>query len=166
MVDDATVKFNTSGFSNKLIAALPQVAIIPNNSGATIAKTPNGTGPFKFVEWVVNDHVKIEKNPNYWQAGLPYLDSITFQPITDEATRVSSLQSGQADLLYNIALTDVPQFKSDPKYQVILAPPVDQPYDAYINTKKAPFNNAPGAPGAVLRDRPQGLRLDLPGRSR
>jgi ABC-type transport system substrate-binding protein len=130
VVDDATVRFNTVGYSNKLIAALPQVPIIPNNSGSTIAKTPNGTGPFKFVEWVVNDHVKIAKNPNYWQAGLPYLDSIVFQPITDEATRVSALQSGQADLLYNIALTDVAQFKSDPKYQVILAPPVDQPYDA------------------------------------
>ena len=140
VVDDNTVKFNTNGFSNKLIAALPNVAIIPNNSGSTITKTPNGTGPFKWVEWVVNDHVKIAKNPDYWQAGLPYLDAVIFQPITDEPTRTAALQSGQADLLYNIALTDVPQFKSDPKYQVLLAPPVDQPYDAYINVGRAPFN--------------------------
>jgi len=140
IVDDSTVKFNTTGYSNKLIAALPKVPIIANNSGATIAKTPNGTGPFKFVEWVVNDHVKIEKNASYWQAGLPHLDAILFQPITDEATRVSALQSGQADLLYNIALNDVAQFQGNGNYQVILAPPVDQPYDAYINTKKEPFN--------------------------
>jgi ABC-type transport system substrate-binding protein len=141
IVDDSTVKFNTNGYSNKLIAALPKVPIIPKDSGGTIAKTPNGTGPFKFVEWVVNNHVKIEKNASYWQPGLPYLDAIVFQPITDEATRVSALQSGQADLLYNIALSDVAQFKTDPsKYQVILAPPVDQPYDAYINTKKPPFD--------------------------
>ena len=33
-----------------------------------------GTGPFKYVEYVPNQHLILERNPDYWQEGLPYLD--------------------------------------------------------------------------------------------
>ena len=36
-----------------------------------------------FQEWIPNDHFTATKNPHYWRAGLPYLDSITYKPIPD-----------------------------------------------------------------------------------
>ena len=42
--------------------------------------TPVGTGPFVFQDWEPNDHFTATRNPNYWRAGLPYLDQITFGP--------------------------------------------------------------------------------------
>ena len=68
--------------------------------GDDCAKNPIGTGPFKFREWVVNDHLTVDKNPNYWQKDadgvqLPYLDSITFKPVVDGQQRLNGLQSGQ-----------------------------------------------------------------------
>src|SRR5690348_15872272 len=58
--------------------------------GADFSRKPvgAGTGAFKFVEWLNNDHMTMELNPNYWKkdaAGnqLPYLDKIIWKPITD-----------------------------------------------------------------------------------
>ena len=67
-----------------------------------------GTGPFKFDgDWVVNDHLTVNKNPNYWRKDangvqLPYLDQITFRPVTDTNRLVNGIQTKQFDL----ALTD------------------------------------------------------------
>lgn len=55
---------------------------------------PIGTGPFTLKEWVPGNHMVAVKNPNYWQAGLPYLDQIELRPIVDRTARASSLQAG------------------------------------------------------------------------
>lgn len=67
-------------------------------------KNPIGTGPFKFKEWIVNDHITVVRNENYWVKDadgvqLPYLDEITFKPIDDIAAREEALRSGSVDLL-------------------------------------------------------------------
>ena len=35
---------------------------------------PIGTGPFKFAEFKPNEYIRVEKNPDYWKPGRPYLD--------------------------------------------------------------------------------------------
>ena len=64
-----------------------------------------GTGPFVFKEWVTGDHVTLTKNPNYWNAaaGGPYLDAITFKPITDTTATLNALQSGDVDIAQTLA---------------------------------------------------------------
>ncbi len=76
-----------------------------------------GTGPFKFVEFVVGDRVVMEANPNYW-GPKPPTQRIVFQVIPDEATRVAALQRGSVDFIINLPLPLVPAVKSDPNLQV------------------------------------------------
>ena len=59
---------------------------------------PIGTGPFKFREWVVGDHLTVVKNAEYWRTPAN-LDEITFRPIPDESARQAQLQSGQLDFI-------------------------------------------------------------------
>ena len=40
-----------------------------------------GTGPFRSVRYVENEVRVVQKNPNYWNKGLPYLDGIEFYKI-------------------------------------------------------------------------------------
>ena len=64
------------------------------------ARSPVGTGPFMFKEWVTGDRFVVVKNPNYWQKGKPYLDEIVFKPMIDHQTRYASLLAGQARAIW------------------------------------------------------------------
>jgi len=75
-----------------------------------------GTGPFMFKEWTPGDHVTVVKNPDYWNAaaGGPYLDQITFKPITESTATLNALQSGGVDFAQAISPVDIPTVESDP----------------------------------------------------
>jgi peptide/nickel transport system substrate-binding protein len=80
--------------------------VAPNTlaNSTSCANHPVGTGPFMLKDWVVNDHLTVVKNPNYWRkdaAGraLPYLNQITFRPIIDPVQRLNALKAGQLDLM-------------------------------------------------------------------
>jgi peptide/nickel transport system substrate-binding protein len=64
-----------------------------------------GTGPFMLTEWVPNQHLRAEKNPDYWATDadgnqLPYLDEIEFRPIVEVDQRENALLSGEIDAMH------------------------------------------------------------------
>lgn len=65
------------------------------------SRLPMGDGPFKIVEWIAGDSIRLEKNENYWRAseGLPYLDSVTFKFIPDTNQLLAQTLSGQCDIV-------------------------------------------------------------------
>jgi peptide/nickel transport system substrate-binding protein len=80
-----------------------------------------GTGPFMFKSWTPGTEVVLVKNPDYWDAaaGGPYLDQITFKPISDTTATLNSIQSGDVDLAMQMSPVDVPTVESDSNLQVI-----------------------------------------------
>ena len=66
-----------------------------------LATNPVGTGPYKFVRWIKDDHILLEANPNYWK-GVPKIKKVMFRPIPEATTRVASLQTQEADIITNI----------------------------------------------------------------
>src|SRR5947208_11335896 len=57
----------------------------------TATNHPIGTGAFMFKEWGKGDHITYVRNPNYWRADKPYIDSFIFKVIPDEQTQVQAL---------------------------------------------------------------------------
>src|SRR5215469_7551830 len=55
---------------------------------AAMRQHPIGTGPFKFVEFKPNQSIKVERNPDYWKKGLPYLDGIEWTIIPNRSTAI------------------------------------------------------------------------------
>src|SRR5689334_10575240 len=49
---------------------------------------PIGTGPFKFVDYKPSQWLKVERNPDYWKPGRPYLDGIEYTIIPNRSTAV------------------------------------------------------------------------------
>jgi ABC-type transport system substrate-binding protein len=91
-------------------------SMIANPNGT---QNPVGTGPFKFSEWVPNDHFTAVRNPSYWRTGLPYLDSITFRPIADGQQRASALLAGNIDIMHTALAPTIAQFQSNTAFNYL-----------------------------------------------
>ena len=108
IVDDLTFTYQlpraNSGFADNLGLAIgwPFSPTAAAANGENSGSMPVGTGPFVFESWERDNRLVVKKNPNYWQEGLPYLDEIVFRPIPDEDTRLSSLESGDIDVLQTL----------------------------------------------------------------
>lgn len=98
--DDHTVVFTLSKPSRGLLydLARPDSIIYPAAKADTQRSQPIGTGPFKFASYTEGSEVVLERNPDYYVAGVPYLDKAVFKIISDANTRFAALQAGDIDL--------------------------------------------------------------------
>src|SRR5260370_12724099 len=74
-------------------------------------RKPIGTGPFKFVEFKMNQSIKLTKNTDYWKPGRPYLDGLEYTIIPDRSTRMLAFASGKFDMTFPNDVT-VPLLKN------------------------------------------------------
>ncbi len=72
---------------------------------AQMRTRPIGTGPFRFVEYRMNEIVRLERNPDYWKPGLPYLDGIEVRIVPNRATRMLGLVAGKFDVSFPTDVT-------------------------------------------------------------
>ena len=54
-----------------------------------------GSGPFKLVEFVRDQHIILERNENFFIEGRPYLDKIVMRIVKDGSARTIALESGE-----------------------------------------------------------------------
>ena len=71
---------------------------------------PIGTGPFKFIAYKPNEHIRLAKNPDYWKPGRPYLDGIEWTIIPNRSTALLAFVSGKLDMTFPYEVT-VPLLK-------------------------------------------------------
>ena len=101
---------------------------------------PIGTGPFKFVEYKPNEHIRVVRNPDYWKPGRPFLDGIETTIIPSVSTRLLAFVAGNFDM---IQLT-IPQLKDlrnqAPQAQCDVVMD-NNSRDLIVNRAKPPFDN-------------------------
>jgi peptide/nickel transport system substrate-binding protein len=110
----------------------------------TCSTQPIGTGPFKFVEWRVNDYLEVERNRDYWQEGLPYLDGITFRPVPEGSARVNGLVSGEFDLMTtsnSLSIIDLQEKAEAGDINVVTSDKGAETAYLMLNTSKPPFDD-------------------------
>lgn len=137
IIDDKTVKVTVDSASAEFIYNLT-VAIIPEGSGEQEASQPVGTGPFKFVSYTPQQNIVVEKNADYWQSGLPYLDKVTFKIVTSSDTALLELQGGSIDIYPY--LTDSQKAEIEGLFNVKSATS-DVLQGLFLNNKVEPLNN-------------------------
>ena len=106
-------------------------------------RNPVGTGPYILKSWTAGDRMVLEKNPDYWNKGHPYLDRIVLKPLPDALSRFASLQSGEADIVWDdeFDADNIQKAQKDPKMTVHTYAGSGAQVWAF-NTKVAPFEDA------------------------
>jgi len=104
-----------AGGGDNTVTDVSKVSYAQGGAGSMV-----GTGPFKFKEWIVGDHVTIEKNADYWDAaGVPHVDDVVFKPVAEETQRVNGLDTAEIDIAQTIAPLDIATIKGNTALQVI-----------------------------------------------
>jgi peptide/nickel transport system substrate-binding protein len=125
VVDPMTVKMTTDGpFPDLPFLLIDRSAMIVSPTAfqkqgvADFGLHPVGTGPYKFVEWVPNDHITLQANPDYWQ-GKPKIDKITYRIMPEASARTAAIRSGEADIVINISPNDLEALRQNPNLTVV-----------------------------------------------
>lgn len=86
--------------------------------GKDLARHPVGTGPFKFREWVQDDHIALIRNDNYW-GNKPYLDGVIIRAVPDINARVIALAAGDVQLARSIPPEQVSRIEANPQLTIM-----------------------------------------------
>jgi peptide/nickel transport system substrate-binding protein len=87
-------------------------ADISTVAGCPANKAPVGTGPFKLDSYTTNE-IRMSRNPNYFRAGLPYLDAMVERVIPDPETQVLALENKEVDWLGTVPGPDVARLSKE-----------------------------------------------------
>ena len=118
--DDGTVVMTLNAPDASLLATLAggscfvysEAFVKANNNDMT--QVAMGTGPFKFVEYVPNTRVVLEKNTDYWEEGLPYLDGLEMTIASDDTARTAAVVTGTVDFIEYAPLRDIDSLQQNP----------------------------------------------------
>lgn len=116
-IDDYTIQIITSEPFNDLLWYLGRTFIVApgyyaNLSEDDAAIKPVGTGPFKFVEWVKDDHLTVEANPDYFQ-GAPAIQKAMVRVIPEASQRLNELTTGNVDMITQLSADLAEQANSE-----------------------------------------------------
>ena len=100
-------------------------------------RNPVGTGPFKFVNWVKDDRIILEKNKDYWdKSGGPYLDKVVFRSIPENSVRFLELKAGGIHICQFPNPADIDLARKDKNIKLIEQPGMNIGYLSFNHTKE------------------------------
>jgi peptide/nickel transport system substrate-binding protein len=143
-VDDETVKVT---LKQPIAAFLYNISIFPafivpkdlvEKEGKAFWNHPIGTGPFTVKEFVRGSHITFAKNPNYWETGKPYLNTVRFNFATDSNSRILALRGGTAQIMDGVPFSQITTLQGDKKV-VVQSAKVPLFLGLWLNHTKAPL---------------------------
>lgn len=149
-IDPLTVRVNLSQPSAAVLAAYAGPAGMVASPaaieefGEDFGTNPVGTGPFKLDSRQAGTGLTLVRNDDFWKDGedgqpLPYLDTVNFRWITQQAVKMIELESGNVDIVDDVASDDFGRIEQDEGLDLIDAGGIEQ-WIAF-NITKPPFDD-------------------------
>jgi peptide/nickel transport system substrate-binding protein len=143
--DDYTVifkiKHQSTGFLDGLI--LPAAAILSEKAvtseGSNYAMNPVGTGPFKFVSWQKGTKTVLQRFDGY-HGTKPKFSKMILNVIPEAENRVIALETGEADIAYEITANDIKRIQTNKDLQLLRTADYSTTYLGF-NCSKKPYDD-------------------------
>ncbi len=101
-----------------------------------------GTGPYIVKEHTCKVRVVLQRNPDYWDKGRPYVDEYVILSTPDAATRLAAFRTGQADFIWVASPSEVETvLKTNPATVVQSYHNTLAPFGLALAQDRAPFND-------------------------
>jgi peptide/nickel transport system substrate-binding protein len=119
-------------------AVLPKKLV--EEQGDAFWDNPVGCGPWVVKEWAKGEHLTLARNPNYWDANLPYLDEVEIEVAGDDNTRMLKFQAGEYDIALRVPPNQVDTIRNLENVTVDIATPAAI-YCILINQTRGPLGD-------------------------
>ena len=142
VIDDYTVVILNKQLDPDFLFLMGQATaiIVEPKSADSNATKPVGTGPYPLSAWAKGSSVTLTKWDGYRSAAAIKMKKVTFRFISDTAAQVAALLAGDVDAFVRVTPRSVPQFKGNPKFQVVVSGSRAKTILA-INNKKKPLDD-------------------------
>jgi len=143
-INDYTVQIVTERPYAVMIRRLVEFPMLPKHVIESIgidafSRAPVGTGPYRFVEWVKDDHVTLTANQTWW-GGTPLYDTVVFRTIPDMTTRLADLLAGTIDLIEGVS-PDIASVIEEREGLEVIAVPGLRCMSLDLNSNVEPLND-------------------------
>lgn len=139
IVDPQTLRLKTDEpfplLPDRLTALYPiPPKYLAENGAEYVSQNPVGTGLFKFKEWVRDEHLLLERNPDYWR-GPSDIQQLEFRYIPDFSARLSALLAGEVDIIKDVPVDAIEQVNSSGSARAIEITSSRINYVALVNNR-------------------------------
>src|SRR5262249_36377352 len=143
-VDDATVRIRTEKPFGAMLASLQLTYMMPAQATKAAGTKPIpqliGTGPYRVLEWVMNDHATMAPFDGYW-GDKAQIGTLIYRQVTEDATRFAAFRAGEIDILSDIDADEEKQLAADERFTIMKQLTAESLYPVF-NVTRPPFDNA------------------------
>ena len=145
VIDDYTVEIVTKNGFGPLLSHLSHPgAVILNekavtNSSERYDQNPVGTGPYILDKWLAGDRIFLKANPEYY-LGKSAIENIVIKAIPEGTNRTIALETGEADIVYDVDPVDIDKIKSNNDLKFLYEQSLGNSYLG-LNTQHKPFDD-------------------------
>lgn len=105
-------------------------------------------GAYRLAEWVPQSHVRLERNPHYWDAANVRIEAVVFHPTEDRSAELKRYRGGELDVTADVPIDQIEWVEKNLGDQFHNTAYLGTYYYA-LNLTKAPFRDRPGLRNAL-----------------